>query len=177
MSAALNLEAAAARCVLGVLAVCSVCSLCTRAPGCALGRVVAGRFWCSYAWVSLTQTAPVRPRGCVQACAGVCACLCVRARLCAPVCVPLGWLWCCAVVVLWRHPSFLYRWVCWVVAAVAVVHGGAGWVPRHPSLPLSLPLGCAGLCWVPPLAWCLPLFVHISFFVSLCTRSLYRDVL
>ena len=28
----------------------------------ALGRVVAGRFWCSYAWVSLTPTTRVRPR-------------------------------------------------------------------------------------------------------------------
>ena len=44
----LNLEAA----VLGVH------SVCTRV----LGRVVAGRFWCSYAWVSLTQTARARPR-------------------------------------------------------------------------------------------------------------------
>ena len=49
--------------------------------GVALGRVVAGRFWCSYAWVSLTQ---------VRACAPVGACGRVRAlnaragvRLCA----------------------------------------------------------------------------------------------
>ena len=41
--------------VLGVLAL-------GRVLGLVLGRVVAGRFWCSYAWVSLTQTAPVRPR-------------------------------------------------------------------------------------------------------------------
>ena len=25
------------------------------------GLVVAGRFWCSYAWVSLTLTAPMHP--------------------------------------------------------------------------------------------------------------------
>ena len=51
MSEALNLEAA-------VLGVCSVCSLLGRVQG----RVVAGRFWCSYAWVSLTLAARVRPR-------------------------------------------------------------------------------------------------------------------
>lgn len=74
----LNLEAAVGRCVLGV---CSVWVVCARA----LGAVVAGRFWCSYAWVSLTQTAPVRPRGCVlvraRGCAPVCACVRVRAFL------------------------------------------------------------------------------------------------
>ena len=66
----LNLEAAAGRCVLGV------CTLYGRVQG----LVVAGHFWCSYAWVSLTQTACARPRAacapvlaCVQACAGVCA--------------------------------------------------------------------------------------------------------
>ena len=52
-------------------------SVCARAlgrlVGLVLGLVVAGRFWCSYAWVSLTQTAPVRPRGWVQACAQACA--------------------------------------------------------------------------------------------------------
>ena len=53
-----------------------------------LGRVVAGRFRCSYALVSLTQTAPARPRGCL------CACVHVRVPVCTPVCarvcVPLG---------------------------------------------------------------------------------------
>ena len=43
------------RCALGVLAL-------GRVVGLVLGLVVAGRFWCSYAWVSLTQTARVRPR-------------------------------------------------------------------------------------------------------------------
>ena len=62
-----------ARSVLGVLAL-----------GLVQGLVVAGRFWCSYAWVSLTQTPPVRPRGCVLACVPVCAGGCVR------VCVPVG---------------------------------------------------------------------------------------
>ena len=55
MSAALNLEAA-------VLGVHSVCTRCVRALGLVLGAVVAGRFWCSYAWVSLTPTTPARPR-------------------------------------------------------------------------------------------------------------------
>ena len=43
----------------------------------ALGRVlevVAGRFWCSYAWVSLTPTARARPRAPVLER----ACACVR---------------------------------------------------------------------------------------------------
>ena len=44
-----------------------------------LGAVVAGRFWCSYAWVSLTQTAPARPR------AGVPAGVPAGVRLCVPV--------------------------------------------------------------------------------------------
>ena len=43
MSEALNLEAA-------VLGVCSVCARALgRVQGLVLGRVVAGRFWCSYA--------------------------------------------------------------------------------------------------------------------------------
>ena len=50
----LNLEAGCARCVLDVLGVHSVLGV--------LGLVVAGRFWCSYAWVSLTPTTRVRPR-------------------------------------------------------------------------------------------------------------------
>lgn len=56
MSAALNLEAPVARCVLVFK-----------------GRVVAGRFWCSYAWVSLTPTARARPRvrGLERGCARV----------------------------------------------------------------------------------------------------------
>ena len=79
----------------------------------ALGRVVAGRFWCSYARVSLTQTAPVRPRGWV--CAGV--------RLCARVCVRVrSYRWVVAVwcgVAVWCHTSFLLlsrRWCAVVVA-------------------------------------------------------------
>ena len=92
----LNLEA-------GVLGVCSVCARCVLGV-LALGRVVAGRFWCSYAWVSLTPTAPVRPRApvfctrvrvrarseraCAGGCAGGCVRLCVRAG--APVCVLIG---------------------------------------------------------------------------------------
>ena len=67
----LNLEAAVGRCVLGVHA---------------LGAVVAGRFWCSYAWVSLTQTAPARPRGCLCACVPVCVRVCACARLCVRAC-------------------------------------------------------------------------------------------
>ena len=50
----LNLEAA----------VCSLCARCVLAVCSLLGRVVAGHFWCSYAWVSLTNTERVRPRGC-----------------------------------------------------------------------------------------------------------------
>ena len=61
----LNLEAAVLGCVLG----------CVLALGRVLGLVVAGRFWCSYAWVSLTPTPPARPRAPVR----LCARLCVRA--------------------------------------------------------------------------------------------------
>ena len=123
-SEALNLEAA----VLALwVAVCSVCARCARVRGCVLGRVqgrvVAGRFWCSYAWVSLTQTAPARPRGCLCACtpvctpvcAPVCACGCVHRRVrscrrcvrcvgvvwCAVVCAVLWCVQCCGVAVLW----------------------------------------------------------------------------
>ena len=39
-----------------------------------LGAVVAGHFWCSYAWVSLTPTTPARPRAPV---------FCTRVRACA----------------------------------------------------------------------------------------------
>ena len=66
MSEALNLEAA-------VLGVCS----CSR-------RVVAGHFWCSYAWVSLTQAracAPVGACGRARVLVRARARLCVRARL------------------------------------------------------------------------------------------------
>ena len=74
-----------------------------RVQGRVQGRVVAGRFWCSYACVSLTQTACARPRA---ACAPVCACVCRRVHAC--VCVPIGGgvrvlrgvVWFCVVV--WR---------------------------------------------------------------------------
>ena len=64
-SKALNLEAA-------VL----VCSRCARSVARSVARhraVVAGHFWCSYAWVSLTQTARARPRAPVIE--RVCACV------------------------------------------------------------------------------------------------------
>ena len=65
------------------------CARCALALGRVQGRVqevVAGRFWCSYAWVSLTPTAPARPRGCLHACVRGCRRACVRA--CSPVRVP-----------------------------------------------------------------------------------------
>ena len=65
-----------------MLSVCSRCALGVLALGRVVGLVlvvVAGRFWCSYAWVSLTQTAPARPRGCLCACVCVPVCACVRA--------------------------------------------------------------------------------------------------
>ena len=65
-------------CARSVARVLSVWLVCARALGLVL-VVVAGRFWCSYAWVSLTQTARVRPRAPgierVRACA-----LLIRAR-------------------------------------------------------------------------------------------------
>ena len=66
-----------ARCVLALGRVHAGARACSRA-------VVAGRFWCSYAWVSLTQTACARPRAaCAPGCARVQACVrsyrrCVR---------------------------------------------------------------------------------------------------
>ena len=72
--------------------------------------MVAGRFWCSYARVSLTQTAPVRPRGWVQACAGVparsfrrCVPWCAVCRRCAVVCSRcrcVAWCGCIPLFVL-----------------------------------------------------------------------------
>ena len=53
-----------------------------------LGAVVAGRFWCSYAWVSLTQTAPARPRAGVPA--GVQACVPAGVPAGVRLCVPVG---------------------------------------------------------------------------------------
>ena len=59
---------------LGVLALWLCVHALGRVQGRVLGLVVAGRFWCSYAWVSLTQTARVRPRAPVLER----ACACVR---------------------------------------------------------------------------------------------------
>ena len=87
-----------------------VCTVCARS-GLALGLVVAGRFWCSYAWVSLTQTAPARPRACLCVCRR-----CVRARAC--VCVPVG-----GVCVLCRRCG-----------------GGVGWLGVGAGLPLFRPV-------------------------------------
>ena len=159
----LNLEAA-------VLGVHWVCTRCARALGvlvlsvcscsrCALGRVVAGRFWCSYAWVSLTQTAPVRPRArCVGACSPVCAPVCACVRLCrrvrARVCVPLrgvcggvaaGW------VVLWR----CWRWCGGAVIPLFSLRCGVAWCG---AIPLFLFLSlrwCAAVwrCGVPLFRW------------------------
>ena len=103
MSAALNLEAA----VLGVYSVCTRCARCARAlglvQGLVQGLVVAGHFWCSYAWVSLTMPAPVRPLLdtdyqyqillpaclCSRVCARLCRCVlsCARVLSCAGVLV------------------------------------------------------------------------------------------
>ena len=114
-----------------------LCSLCTRCVH-ALGRVVAGRFWCSYAWVSLTPTTRVRPRApvfCTRVRAGARlerACRRARARyrararvrfplrvrapallLCARVCSfrrRCG-AWCRRCGVVWRLVGVL-RWWC-----------------------------------------------------------------
>ena len=73
------------------------------------GRVVAGRFWCSYACVSLTQTARARPRApvfCTRVRArgveGACARVRASSRRCAAV-------WCCWVyAVVWC--AVVLRW-------------------------------------------------------------------
>ena len=107
--------------------------------------VVAGRFWCSYAWVSLTPTTPARPRApvfCTRARARAryraraCACArlervrarafytaCVQARFFyaragVPVGVPVGGVaWCGA----W------WWWRCGVVWCLVVVAVWRGW--------------------------------------------------
>ena len=155
-----------------------MCARCVHA----LGRVVAGRFWCSYAWVSLTQTAPVRPRACVPVRARVCVrgCACVLACVCASstrvlavwrcggaagcvgaVCWVVAW---CVGVVWWRHTSFpplslggCWRWRC----ALAV-----------PLFCFSLAVVCGGV----PLAggWFLGRVQPLASFV--CSSCLFRYV-
>ena len=127
MSEALNLEAAVGWCALGVHSVCAR----------AQGLVVAGRFWCSYAWVSLTQAracAPVGACGRARVLVRARARLCVhafliraRARLRASSTRPCalllgGWV---AVLYFCRRRcggvALAGGWVCWLA-------GGAGWV-------------------------------------------------
>lgn len=111
-----------------------MCTRCARA----LGRVVAGRFWCSYAWVSLTLTAPVRPRGCVRACTRS------STRLCVRLCVRSSRWWC---AVVWRP--------------VVCCGGGVGWCV---VVWRGVYAGCAcvyAVCrWVVAGCWCagIPLF-------------------
>ena len=99
------------------------------ALGRVLGRVVAGRFWCSYAWVSLTLATRVRPRAPVldrvRVRAPVIERACRRARflyararvrfpLRVRVRVPLGGGGGGLSVVggCWLIPFFRWRW-CW----------------------------------------------------------------
>ncbi len=91
--------------------------------------MVAGRFWCSYAWVSLTPTAPVRPR------AGVCRRVHVLLGGVYAVCTLCGvvwWrvgLWRCAVIPFFRLSSGGARVLrCASVVLGGVRGGGAGWV-------------------------------------------------
>ena len=113
------------------------------------GLVVAGHFWCSYAWVSLTQTPPVRPRGCLCACVPVCARLCACVQACAHV--PIGGCTRCvlgvySVWVVWR-----LVWVCGGVGSGSYLFslGGAGgsYLFHHTFFFPSLSLG--GVRW-----WC-----------------------
>ena len=97
-----------------------------RVQGRVQGRVVAGRFWCSYAWVSLTQTACARPRGCL--------CACTR------VCVPVGGV---QAVCAWLGGAIPFSVSLSVVQRCA---GGGRCLPLfagrwlHPSFPLSVSL-------------------------------------
>ena len=96
------------------------------ALGRVLGLVVAGRFWCSYAWVSLTQTAPARPRGCLCVCVRLCACV----QACVQACVRssrrgVGVVYavCRGVAVVWRAGwrGGCWRWVLVLASFCAVV--------------------------------------------------------
>ena len=153
----LNLEAA-------VLVVCSLCARCGSLWR-VLGVVVAGRFWCSYAWVSLTQTACARPRGCACACACVCAGVCVPiggVRRCAAVCG--GGRWCVGGVLLcrwwwvvWRHTSFSLPLAHTSFSAGAVLSTICG------------VLGGVPLCRLPLFVMCI---VLLSFYVLSMYHSL-----
>ena len=105
------------------------CARCALAIGRVQGRVqvVAGRFWCSYAWVSLTPTAPARPRGCVLACvcAGVRLCVRACAGVCAGVCVLIGGVAVCVRgVAVWCRLVAPYLFFSSGGAARCVVCGG-----------------------------------------------------
>lgn len=129
-------------------------------------EVVAGRFWCSYAWVSLTQTAPVRPRGCVQACAQACVQACVRSFRRLGGCRRS----CRRVQVVWR----------WVVAGWVGLWLGTRSYLFFASLfsPLSFSLGGGAVLWCCACLFCLslsrlPLFVlyivmYIVLYIVLC---------
>ena len=110
--------------------------------------MVAGRFWCSYAWVSLTQTAPARPRAaCAPVCTPVCTPVCARVQACARVHVlcrrPVGGVAWCGGVVVWRP-------VC-----CAVQRRWYGVVCAVPLIPFSLCLSrrCAVVLWCAA-GWC-----------------------
>ena len=141
-----------ARCALGVL-VFKACSRCVLGV---LGRVVAGRFWCSFSSVSLTQPAPVRRRAsCVGACSPVQACagVCVRSfRRCVR----------CVYAVVW----------------CGVRLGGGGGVRCGVVLPLDGVLGaslfCIGVCslWRRCSVLCSYLCSMVCFCGSTCGSSL-----
>ena len=131
--------------------------VCRRVLGVALGAVVAGRFWCSYAWVSLTQTACARPR------APACLCAPVRARVCAPLGGGVRW---CAVVwcVVWCG-AWCRRWVCCGV--------GSGCLPFL--------LGGGGACLLYSLwavvCWCSVLYSYLYSYLCSSLPSLLPSLL
>ena len=126
--------------------------------------MVAGRFWCSYARASLTQTAPVRPRGCV--CVRVQACV----QACTLVCVPIGGVWRCAVV--WCAAAG----GCWVVWWV-------WWVVWCGAIPLLLYLSrwrwcafCAGGVLLLGCRWVVLAYLFFSLVAGACLFRMYRYV-
>ena len=154
-----------------------MCSLCARVHSGCTGRVVAGRFWCSYAWVSLTQTAPARPRGClpaclracvpVRACSCVCLCAPVCACVCTRVCVPVGGVlgvlwWCGGGVAPYLFSASVCAAVlrCGVARAGCAVGAGVGGVVVGASLFFSIPR-CA-------VRWCAAVVC-----CAVCTRVLF----
>ena len=145
-----------------------MCTVCARS-GLALGLVVAGRFWCSYAWVSLTLAARLRPRGCVRAPVRASSTRpCARARACASY----PRLCACALPIRVRARFLLGGVLAW---CGVVWCGGVGvGVGSYLFLSLAVCWRCWALAFFA--LWSFSLSFFVSFFVSFSYLSLYRSL-